>query len=73
MIYFIVYIIFLIANLYLVLSKKVPDFFFTTDTESLVCNVIFMFIPGINILMFFIFVIGIISDKINKLYNVNRN
>lgn len=73
MIYFIVYIIFLIANLYLVLFKKVPDYFFTTDTESLVCNVVFMFIPGINILMFFIFVIGIISDKINKLYNVNRN
>lgn len=73
MIYFVVYIIFLIANLYLVLSKKVPDFFFTIDEESLVCNVVFMFIPGINILMFFIFVIGMISDKINKLYNVNRN
>jgi hypothetical protein len=73
MIYLIIYVIFLVFDLYLALSKKVPDFFFTTDTESLVCNVIFMFLPGINILMFFIFVIGIISDKINKLYNVNRN
>lgn len=68
MIYFIVYIIFLIFDLYLVLSKKVPDYFFT-DTESMVSNTIFMFLPGINILLFFIFVIGIVSNEINKLYN----
>lgn len=68
MIYFIIYIIFLIFDLYLVLSKKVPDYFFT-DTESMVSNTIFMFLPGINILLFFIFVIGIVSNEINKLYN----
>lgn len=68
MIYFVIYIIFLIFDLYLVLSKKVPDYFFN-DTESMVSNTIFMFLPGINILLFFIFVIGIISNEINKLYN----
>lgn len=68
MIYFVIYIIFLIFDLYLVLSKKVPDYFFT-DTESMVSNTIFMFLPGINILLFFIFVIGIVSNEINKLYN----
>lgn len=68
MIYFVVYIIFMIFDLYLVLSKKVPDYFFT-DTESMVSNTIFMFLPGINILLFFIFVIGIVSNEINKLYN----
>ena len=68
MIYLIVYVVFLIFDLYLVLSKKVPDYFFT-DTESMVSNTIFMFLPGINILLFFIFVIGIVSNEINKLYN----
>lgn len=68
MIYFVVYVIFLIFDLYLVLSKKVPDYFFK-DTESMVSNTIFMFLPGINILLFFIFVIGIVSNEINKLYN----
>ena len=68
MIYLIVYILFMIFDLYLVLSKKVPDYFFN-DTESTVSNTIFMFLPGINILLFFIFVIGIISNEINKLYN----
>lgn len=68
MIYFVVYVIFLIFDLYLVLSKKVPDYFFN-DTESMVSNTIFMFLPGINILLFFIFVIGIVSNEINKLYN----
>ena len=68
MIYLIVYILFMIFDLYLVLSKKVPDYFFK-DTESMVSNTIFMFLPGINILLFFIFVIGIISNEINKLYN----
>lgn len=68
MIYLIVYILFMIFDLYLVLSKKVPDYFFN-DTESMVSNTIFMFLPGINILLFFIFVIGIISNEINKLYN----
>ena len=68
MIYLIVYILFIIFDLYLVLSKKVPDYFFN-DTESMVSNTIFMFLPGINILLFFIFVIGIISNEINKLYN----
>ena len=68
MIYLIVYILFIIFDLYLVLSKKVPDYFFN-DTESIVSNTIFMFLPGINILLFFIFVIGIISNEINKLYN----
>lgn len=68
MIYFVIYIIFLIFDLYLVLSKKVPDYFFN-DTESMVSNTIFMFLPGINILLFFIFVIGIVSNEINKLYN----
>ena len=68
MIYLIVYVVFLIFDLYLVLSKKVPDYFFN-DTESMVSNTIFMFLPGINILLFFIFVIGIISNEINKLYN----
>ena len=68
MIYFVIYIIFLIFDLYLVFSKKVPDYFFN-DTESMVSNTIFMFLPGINILLFFIFVIGIVSNEINKLYN----
>lgn len=68
MIYLIIYVIFLIFDLYLVLSKKVPDYFFN-DTESMVSNTIFMFLPGINILLFFIFVIGIVSNEINKLYN----
>ena len=68
MIYLIVYILFMIFDLYLVLSKKVPDYFFK-DTESMVSNTIFLFLPGINILLFFIFVIGIISNEINKLYN----
>lgn len=68
MIYLIVYVVFLIFDLYLVLSKKVPDYFFK-DTESMVSNTIFMFLPGINILLFFIFVIGIVSNEINKLYN----
>ena len=68
MIYLIVYILFMIFDLYLVLSKKVPDYFFT-DTESMVSNTIFMFLPGINILLFFIFIIGIVSNEINKLYN----
>ena len=68
MIYLIVYILFIIFDLYLVLSKKVPDYFFK-DTESMVSNTIFMFLPGINILLFFIFVIGIVSNEINKLYN----
>lgn len=68
MIYFIIYVVFLIFDLYLVLSKKVPDYFFN-DTESMVSNTIFMFLPGINILLFFIFVIGIVSNEINKLYN----
>lgn len=68
MIYFVVYVIFLIFDLYLVLSKKVPDYFFN-DTESMVSNTIFMFLPGINILLFFIFIIGIVSNEINKLYN----
>lgn len=68
MIYLIVYILFIIFDLYLVLSKKVPDYFFN-DTESMVSNTIFMFLPGINILLFFIFVIGIVSNEINKLYN----
>ena len=68
MIYFVIYIIFLIFDLYLVLSKKVPDYFFN-DTESMVSNTIFMFLPGINILLFFIFIIGIVSNEINKLYN----
>lgn len=68
MIYFVVYVIFLIFDLYLVLSKKVPDYFFK-DTESMVSNTIFMFLPGINILLFFIFIIGIVSNEINKLYN----
>ena len=68
MIYLIVYILFIIFDLYLVLSKKVPDYFFN-DTESMVSNTIFMFIPGINILLFFIFIIGIVSNEINKLYN----
>lgn len=68
MIYFVVYILFMIFDLYLVLSKKVPDYFFN-DTESMVSNTIFMFLPGINILLFFIFVIGIVSNEINKLYN----
>lgn len=68
MIYLIVYILFMIFDLYLVLSKKAPDYFFN-DTESIVSNTIFMFLPGINILLFFIFVIGIISNEINKLYN----
>lgn len=68
MIYLIVYVVFLIFDLYLVLSKKVPDYFFN-DTESMVSNTIFMFLPGINILLFFIFVIGIVSNEINKLYN----
>lgn len=68
MIYLIVYILFMIFDLYLVLSKKVPDYFFN-DTESMVSNTIFMFLPGINILLFFIFVIGIVSNEINKLYN----
>ena len=68
MIYLIVYILFMIFDLYLVLSKKVPDYFFN-DTESMVSNTIFIFLPGINILLFFIFVIGIISNEINKLYN----
>lgn len=68
MIYLIVYILFMIFDLYLVLSKKVPDYFFK-DTESMVSNTIFIFLPGINILLFFIFVIGIISNEINKLYN----
>ena len=68
MIYLIVYILFMIFDLYLVLSKKVPDYFFK-DTESMVSNTIFMFLPGINILLFFIFVIGIVSNEINKLYN----
>ena len=48
--------------------NQVPDYFFT-DTESMVSNTIFMFLPGINILLFFIFVIGIVSNEINKLYN----
>lgn len=68
MIYLIIYVIFLVFDLYLVLSKKVPDYFFN-DTESMVSNTIFMFLPGINILLFFIFVIGIVSNEINKLYN----
>lgn len=68
MIYLIVYVVFLIFDLYLVLSKKVPDYFFN-DTESMVSNTIFMFLPGINILLFFIFVIGVVSNEINKLYN----
>ena len=68
MIYLIVYILFMIFDLYLVLSKKVPDYFFN-DAESMVSNTIFMFLPGINILLFFIFVIGIVSNEINKLYN----
>lgn len=68
MIYLIVYILFMIFDLYLVLSKKVPDYFFN-DTESMVSNTIFMFLPGINILLFFIFIIGIVSNEINKLYN----
>ena len=68
MIYLIVYVVFLIFDLYLVLSKKVPDYFFN-DTESMVSNTIFMFLPGINILLFFIFIIGIVSNEINKLYN----
>lgn len=68
MIYLIVYILFIIFDLYLVLSKKVPDYFFN-DTESMVSNTIFMFLPGINILLFFIFIIGIVSNEINKLYN----
>ena len=68
MIYLIVYILFMIFDLYLVLSKKVPDYFFK-DTESMVSNTIFMFLPGINILLFFIFIIGIVSNEINKLYN----
>lgn len=68
MIYLIVYILFMIFDLYLVLSKKVPDYFFN-DTKSMVSNTIFMFLPGINILLFFIFIIGIVSNEINKLYN----
>ena len=68
MIYLIVYILFIIFDLYLVLSKKVPDYFFN-DTESMVSNTIFMFLPGINILLVFIFIIGIVSNEINKLYN----
>ena len=68
MIYLIVYVVFWVFELYLLLSKKFPDYF-VNDTESMVSNTIFMFLPGINILLFFIFVIGIVSNEINKLYN----